>query len=706
MRAPSLLSSFLALPLLACGGDSKSADTDAGPDNALQCVEPTEGMQVDKDTLLCAGSYQLSAFAGKAAIEITASDVRLSCEEGTIIESAVGVGSTDQPLVGIGIKGQSNIAIQGCTVKGFRYGISAFEVESLNITDAKLDDNFTDPMADWVQDSVQGGGIRLEEVEGAEIKDSSFARNWNGLELRSSRSITVTNNVADHCSNTGVTLVDSHDSVFENNDFSWAIRGEGLSYPGKWYGIDTKDSAGVIVDAGSSGNRFINNDFTYGGDGIFVRSVIGGCAPDNWFEGNDTSFSPHNAIECWCDRNAFVNNIASQSHYGIWLGGTDEGIVRGNTVDFNRVDGISIQIAEDRHTIIEGNTVTNSGRVGLLLTGREYQAWHSLSHWADRLANSSHLIVQNNDFGSNHETDIFISSTRSVVLASNCGDGGEEPSVRLENESEQIVTASACGDGTGRVAPTFELVGPTTSAPGGSITVEASDVMSMNPGDASFNYTWLVQPSGPKFPALALPPRIADSVDGDAAELTFANPGVYDVDLTVDDGHLASMDHLQVFVEPEGMKIGAAASDWTYECTGASCTTSVDDGDQGVHISTNAPYEFAAITPATGTLDIDTSGIEHIGFFIRGWNNNGLGWQGAWPAVVVKGAAGESLYEPGEGVLTTDGKEWVYVDVPLSGNASWKRTGPYPTTIDSIEIHSDTYGWEAVAMWIDALTLY
>ena len=34
-----------------------------------------------------------------------------------------------------------------------------------------------------------------------------------------------------------------------------------------------------------------------------------------------------------------------------------------NIVDGSVIDGISIQIGEDRHTVIDGNTVTNSGRV-------------------------------------------------------------------------------------------------------------------------------------------------------------------------------------------------------------------------------------------------------------------------------------------------------------------------------------------------------
>jgi parallel beta-helix repeat protein len=560
---------------------------------------------------------------------------------------------------------------------------------------------------------VQGGGIRLEAVTGGTVTGSSFARTWNGIELRGTRGVTVQDNVADHCSNTGATLADAHDNVIADNDFSWAIRGDGLSFPDAWYGIDTRDSAGVIVDAGSSGNRITGNDFRYGGDGVFIRSVIGRCATDNHVEGNDTSFSPHNAIECWCDGNAFVDNVASDSHYGIWLGGTDRGLVRGNTVERNVVDGISIQIGEDRHTIIEDNRIARSGRVGLLLTGREYQAWHDLGFWADRLANSSHLVIQRNEFEANGAADVFITSTRGVVLASNCTVGGGQPMARGLREAELIATVGTCGGAEGRTAPTAALTSPGRATPGTPLLLDASGSAPSAAG-GSLVYHWLVQRAATRFEALALPPIVLGGEGPAMPSVTFTEPGLYDVDVTVSDGSLAALAFDSIAVVPAGRSVGAAPSDWTHGCLMSSaCTVSFaaePDGIDGaaVRATADAPFGFRAIAPATRDLGADLTSSTTIAMFVRGRNDNPGGWQGSFPVVVLGGPGGEIRYEPMTGILPTDPSEWIYVEVPLAGGRGWTRTehGAGLDAIDWIAIEADTWEFRPVDVWVDALTVY
>jgi parallel beta-helix repeat protein len=692
-------------------GDDPGEDPDEDEDAPGPCIDPHAGMIILEDTLLCAGTFAIEVGHGVAAVTIEGSDLALTCD-GTMLEGTGGFGTTEEPTVGIRIDGGANVTVRGCGARGFRYGLVANDATAVRIENANLDDNFTDPSADWVQDTVQGGGLRLEGVTGGSVMSSTFARNWNGIELRGTREVTVGGNVADHCSNTGATLADAHDNELSDNDFSWGIRGAGLSYPDAWYGIDTKDSAGLIVDAGSSGNRLLRNDCTYGGDGIFIRAVIGACATGNRLEGNDTSFSPHNAIECWCDDNVFIGNTASDSHYGLWLGGSDRAIVTDNRVERNVVDGMSIQIGEDRHTLIENNIVTGSGRVGILLTGRQIQAWQDLDYWDPNLANSSHLVVQRNTFGGNTRYDLFVTSTRSIVLASNCTETGGEPSVHVGPETEVYKTASSCGAGDGRLSPTASLSAPASAGLGADVSLDASGSLPAETGDP-LAFTWLVQPHGARFVSGALPSMVLGG-DGPAVPTTsFTSPGIYDVDVTVDDGRLAAMAWSQVAVVPGGVRVGEEAAGWDYACESAStCVTTVTDDPGGiegsmVHITTDAPYDFSAVYPSTRDLGLDLAAYTTLGFFVQARNDNEYGWQGSYPVIVLAGSWGTIRLEPSSNLLPTQPGEWTYMEIPLDGGSGWTLTVTgTPGPVDWLEIHTDTWGWIAVDLWLDAISFY
>ncbi|MBS1123222.1 MAG: hypothetical protein H6Q90_5450 [Deltaproteobacteria bacterium] len=705
-RTYPLMLSLLLVAAAACGDNRSAAEHPA------ECVHPTSGMTITTDTTLCGGTFALAAGTTGAALTIDADNITLRCLD-TVIEGAQQFGTVEAPTVGVSIGAHRAVTIRGCTIRSYRYGVTANGATDVSLSSLHLDDNFTDPAADWVQDTVKGGGIRFDGVTGGKVVDSTFARNWNGIELRGgTRDIKVKHNVADHCSNTGATLVDAHDNVFEDNDLSYAVRGA-LVFPTKWYGVDTKDSAAVIVDAGSTGNAFRRNNMTYGGDGIFVRAVIGACATDNVFADNDTSFSPHNAIESWCDRNQFIGNTASNSHYGIWLGGSDEAVVRDNIVDKNVVDGISIQIAEDRHTVIENNQVTHSGRVGILLTGREYQAWQSLNFWANRLANSSHILVQNNQLSGNRYHDIFVTATTGLVLASNCGEANAEPKIELGRDTVLVTQVGHCGDAADAIAPQVALVSPGRQTAGQAFTLQTSIA---TPGvPALTSYSWLVQPSGLAFPSLTAPTAVLGKLrDGAAQEsITIARPGLYDVDVAVDNGKLASLVHVQVPVVSTGTLAGQTATDWQFVCDSFStCTTSSDDaadaglGDSSVHVRTDAPYAFRMVTPATRSLAIAPGTVDYLGFFLRSTNTNGDGWQGNQPIVIVKTTNGETRYVPSALLLSRGLGEWVYVEVPLVGDGGWTRTGPELGTIERVSIVTDTYGFEPIELWIDGLSFY
>ena len=346
----------------ACSSAIDNESTAASSEAATTCKNPTSGMAITANTTLCAGTFAMNTPPGSAAITIGADNVTVTCNQ-TILQGPGASGATASPNVGFNVVGRKTVTLKGCTAKGFQYGAVVKNSSSVTLDTMHLDDNFTDPAAGWVQDGEQGGGIRVENTTSSTVKNSTFTRNWNGIELRSSSSITVTGNTGNQTNNVGALIVASNNNTVTNNDFSYAIRG---TYD---FGSITFDSAGILLDAGSSGNLIQGNNARNGGDGIFLRTIIGPCATNNRIIGNDASMSPNNGIESWCDNNVFSNNTANNCNYGIWLGASDYLTVTGNTAAYNNTDGISIQGGSDRHGLIQDNILQNNVNAGLFLAG-------------------------------------------------------------------------------------------------------------------------------------------------------------------------------------------------------------------------------------------------------------------------------------------------------------------------------------------------
>ncbi|MBI2892768.1 MAG: right-handed parallel beta-helix repeat-containing protein [Deltaproteobacteria bacterium] len=726
MRILTWLATILCI---ACGGDTNS-DLDAGVDAAVppadaaldgdapdggdggvECVPVVAGMEIDGDTVLCGGEVRLEdPGAPEGAVRIVADDVEVRCLETSLV-SASPNGVDDPVTYGFVIEGVRGVVLEGCAAQGFRYGAMLRDAAAVTIRDCDFSANFTDPSLGWVFDSVQGGGLRLERVRDSVIEDNALGANWNGIELRDSHRNTIVRNAAAGCSNTGGFLLGSNENAISDNDMSYGIRGDGLEFPLSWYGIDTRDSASLLVDGGSSGNRIEGNDLRYGGDGLFLRSVYGACPEWNVAIGNDTSFSPHNAIENWCDHNDFIDNEASESNYGLWLGGGDSMLVSGNRAIGSRVDGISIQIGESRHDVIEGNTIEGSGRVGLLLTGREVQEWDPLDRFADRLANSSHDLISRNRFANNADGDIYVFSVRDVTLASNCGEDGGEPDVRLGPEADGVRTIGGCDERADDEPPAAVLeAGPITL--GSPVLLDGSGSSDPDGDDLSFVLT--VTPDRTSFSPAELPDPIATAVERQM-EVLLEAPGIFEANLTVDDGTLAALASTLLFVAPAGPELteGNAAS-WGTECAKCPSTMVADDGEtravgaSSVRFETDAPFDFSAFHPIGRDAEWDLSAVPYISLFVRTHNPNAGGWQGQFPVVVLRDPAGGSMtLTPGTDQLRPAEGRWVYVRVPLADpeGSGWlvDDDGLDRTAVSSLEVHADTWDWQPYTIWFDGL---
>jgi hypothetical protein len=192
--------------------------------------------------------------------------------------------------------------------------------------------------------------------------------------------------------------------------------------------------------------------------------------------------------------------------------------------------------------------------------------------------------------------------------------------------------------------------------------------------------------------------------------VTFGAPGVYDVDVTVDDGVLSSLATASVAVLPGGTRYGANASNWSYTCSsGTSCATITSDPNgiagSAVHVNSSDPFLFSFSTPVVA----NAASLGHIGFFLKAHNPNGYGWQNFY--VVVHTATGALTYTPPLSVLPVDPSNWTYFEIPLAGGTdqgvTWALTGSGSlSSVQSIEIDTDTWGGTAYDIWVNALSLY
>jgi parallel beta-helix repeat protein len=716
----------LACSVLGCNAISGVDDLafDLAPpdddDSEVPCVEPVAGMQLSQDTALCSGSYGLPAEPGQAAVTIVGDGATITCL-GTVIEGA-GSDPFDAGPRSVGIRiAADGVSLLGCTMRGYGYGIAAIGVGNPTLRDVHADDNFHHPEAGWLPQNhpglpydIGGGGVLLENVSGGLVEGSSFGTSWDGIELRGTTGVQIRGNVAQFCSNAGALLLDSHDNVIDDNDFSWAIRGTGLEYPSSWYGVATHDSSGIIIEKGSSGNRIENNDARYGGNGIFVRDLFGLCPHDNVIAYNDVSFSPHNGLECWCDHHVFDGNISDASHFGLWAGGSDHAQIRNNHISNSIQDGISIQIGEGRHILIENNSLLGNGRMGVLLSGRTHQAG-AIGDGGSLVANSSHILLQGNDFSNNIGNDVFVQSSRAVVLAANCG----QPDVLFStSESEPHLVINSCGAAGTRMPPTAALAALPTVTAGVSVTLDASASAPSRTGDI-LAYTWRVQPGGLVFAGGALPTPLVseDSSPLDTIDLPIplSGAGIYDVDVTVSDGSLAAMAERTLFVLPpvSAKRVGQTAAAWAFSCPAETCTTSLGDEGAGVegnqvHVVSDALEDLVLFTPSDKNLAFDASLRTYLGLFLRASNaNEGLEWQGNFPVVILANGSGTLRYDPDVNLLPRESTEWVYIRVPLAGDEGWQRSGDDAvlSSVDWIELRMNTYG-AGFEVWIDVLSIY
>ncbi|NQT59991.1 MAG: right-handed parallel beta-helix repeat-containing protein [Bacteroidetes bacterium] len=289
-----------------------------------------------------------------------------------------------------------NITLRNFSAKGFSTGLIMKNCENCTIEGNDFSENYNDTEYGWGDGIVEYGGIILKDSHHNILLSNRADKVWNGLSLTRSNGNFVRNNTMSYCSNVCLKMSNACDNAIEDNNFSWGLR----IYSGE---VHARDSVSCLMENGSNRNVISRNDFSYGGDGIFIRVLNHWCSIDNRFIDNNCSHANNNAIEAWSPRNYYEGNNASDSSYGFWLGGSDETVLLNNIVNKN---GGAFQNAPE-HFGNAGISVVNGSAEGIIMRSNELRDNHGpgFALGCEAPMRSAHWLIVNNRIHSTRNDD-------------------------------------------------------------------------------------------------------------------------------------------------------------------------------------------------------------------------------------------------------------------------------------------------------------
>lgn len=351
---------------------------------------------------------------------------------------AILIGTTDlqQPDLfrglGILIEEGKNIQIKNAVVKGFKAGLVARQVDSLQIVSSNfsynsrqrlkstpdmedLDDWLThfNSMENWPRD-IPATAIYLYACDHALIKDVIANQGQNGLVLANCNKGLFYNNNVQFNSSLGIGLYKSNSNRIMHNKVDWCVRGysHGIYNRGQ-------NSTGILLSDSSSKNTIAYNSVTHSGDGFavwpqdeFLKKGLSDPS-QNIIYNNDFSHASNNGIKAVFGSNNIVNNDIQDCHYGIWGGYSFGAMIVGNRLNKNVHD---IAIEHGNNHKIYGNILQNSD-IGIQLWERPVQA----KEWTftkERYIESSAYEIRDNIFTKVKEP-LKIEDTKTIDIHDN-----------------------------------------------------------------------------------------------------------------------------------------------------------------------------------------------------------------------------------------------------------------------------------------------
>jgi parallel beta-helix repeat protein len=293
----------------------------------------------------------------------------------------------------------TNVEIRNCKVSHARTGLFAEAGVNLYIHDNDFSNNFDDTdkrRYGIFLGLVEGGGIRLDNAQGARIENNVTNNGAIGIDIRDSDRVVVRNNTAVNNSAWGVSLLNTQNSEVSNNTLRDNVRyctwGDGTVGAGC-------DAAAIILQDGASRNVVKNNTISgQNANGVFIKAHGTRCGDENTIQNNKITDAMYNGIEfSFCKGNKVIGNEVTGSYDAVWFGFSVSTEVRENVI--RNMTNHGIISYNSRDSIVKDNQVINA-REGIFFYWddaytRDPKRFYFLPPSPDQYASRSNLIEGN-----------------------------------------------------------------------------------------------------------------------------------------------------------------------------------------------------------------------------------------------------------------------------------------------------------------------
>jgi len=627
---------------------------------------------------------------------IQASDITIDGRGAWLIGSTQGP-AKDFQRIAITAKGVSRVTLKNVRAKGWETGLQIEDGSQWVIEDCDFSDNFHDPDFGWGENGRRGGLV-LTRISQSTLRRNRASRVWDACVLVESHDNLLADNDFSRTSNTCLKMWNACRNRVERNNLSYGLRIK----PGE---VHARDSTSVLIESGSNDNRFVANDCTHGGDGVFIRSLNGWVSSGNVFEGNDASYAHNNCFEAWCPRNRYIGNKANHGSYGFWLGASDQTVLIGNEASYNGLPsghhnsphlpdgthaGIVFIFGPSSHTIVRGNTCVGNHGAGIALAGDQESKGRK---WQAR-----HWIIEQNTLRDNR-WGVYMQYADWIDVAANVFENNQED---CHVDDVTNLTHRPANPAITK-PPSAVMTGPAAGKVGQEIVLDASG--STDPDGHPLAFRWDLGDG-----TIVDQPRVAH---------VFRAPGFYRVGMTVTNGLLSDLAWRDFYVVEEGPEWGTEgqARDWGWVDPQSSVT--FEDDPQCI---AGATAVRALVDPYSGTFvhllypqskqaDIPLAGKTQFVFWIKAINENVPAWQGAQPVVTLYESEERfALFTPKDDLLSSrpnneEREGWSYFVVPLAGDDRWERTGDLPAKLNYVTIGCDSWGAPPLRIWLDGISV-
>lgn len=307
-------------------------------------------------------------------IQVGAPGIDINFEPGSVLRgSAAGTPPDQYEGCGIRIDGQKGVTIRGARISGFWCGLRATGADGLTLESVDASDNRrarlkstpeAEDESDWLygHDNDQhewltryGSAMYIERAGDITVRNCKVWHGQNALCLDRVSGSKVYDNDFSFNSGWGLAMWRCSSNIISRNALDFCVRGysHGVYNRGQ-------DSAGIFAFEQNTGNIFVENSVTHGGDGFFGfagREALGevGDHPVSWYSRrgnsdnvlihNDFSYAAAHGIEnTFSFGNRYLENrIVGNAICGIWAGYCRVTLIADNDLQNNGEMGYGLE---------------------------------------------------------------------------------------------------------------------------------------------------------------------------------------------------------------------------------------------------------------------------------------------------------------------------------------------------------------------------